>query len=67
MLGTDLDPGIIPRSIDQIFNQVESLASENRRFLIRVSYMELYNEQVSDLLVLEVRKKLKSFHLFEFL
>ncbi|KAL0667916.1 hypothetical protein Bca4012_030620 [Brassica carinata] len=41
MTGSETDPGIIRRSIS------------DREFLIRVSYMEIYNEEINDLLAVE--------------
>jgi len=45
----DADPlsGIIPRCIHQIFDTLESTGTE---FAVRVSYLELYNEELFDLL-----------------
>jgi len=42
--------GIIPRAIEQIFNHIQQYASPRMRFLVRASYLQIYNEQVSDLL-----------------
>ncbi|CAM9553013.1 unnamed protein product [Chrysoparadoxa australica] len=42
--------GIIPRSIEQIFGHIQKHASPTRRFLVRASYLQIYNEQISDLL-----------------
>lgn len=39
--------GIIPRSVKQIFDHLRSLTDEHS---VRVSHLELYNEQLSDLL-----------------
>jgi len=44
------EPGIIPRAIRDIFAGIRQ-ASTTREFLIRVSYMEVYNEQLKDLLM----------------
>ena len=55
MLGNPADPGVIPRSIDDIFNHIHS-ASPEKQFLVRISYMEIYNENLTDLLV-EVEKE----------
>ncbi|KAK0539877.1 Kinesin-like protein kip2 [Tilletia horrida] len=44
------EPGIMPRAIKDIFSGIRQ-ASTTREFLIRVSYMEVYNEQLKDLLV----------------
>ena len=42
------DLGIARQAIDQIFDTIEE--SPNKMFLLKVSYMEIYNEQVFDLL-----------------
>ena len=44
------DRGIIPRAIEQIFGHIQSWASERVRFLVRASYLQIYNEGISDLL-----------------
>lgn len=40
--------GIIPRTFDHIFRVIEG--TPNIQFLVRVSYLELYNEEIRDLL-----------------
>jgi len=42
--------GIIPRAIEQIFSHIQKFASPRMRFLVRASYLQIYNEQISDLL-----------------
>ena len=49
--------GIMPRSFEFIFNKIESIKrgckedSQNSfNYLIRCSYLEIYNEQIMDLL-----------------
>ena len=42
--------GIIPRAIEQIFEHIQRHASPRMRFLVRASYLQIYNEQISDLL-----------------
>lgn len=42
--------GIIPRAIEQIFGHVHRYACPRVRFLVRASYLQIYNEQISDLL-----------------
>ena len=42
--------GIIPRAIEEIFNYIEQKASPTMRFLVRASYLQIYNEVISDLL-----------------
>eukprot|EP00505_MAST-04D_sp_SCG-Rhode-Island_P000548 Stramenopile-MAST_4_protein_548 len=42
--------GIIPRSIEQIFSYISTSVSPRMRFLVRASYLQIYNETISDLL-----------------
>ena len=42
--------GIIPRAIEQIFGHIRRHASPRMRFLVRASYLQIYNEAISDLL-----------------
>jgi len=42
--------GIIPRAIEQIFGHIQQNASATMRFLVRASYLQIYNEAISDLL-----------------
>eukprot|EP01033_Poteriospumella_lacustris_P001594 gene1595-1159_t len=42
--------GIIPRAIEQIFGHIQTHAGPRMRFLVRASYLQIYNEQISDLL-----------------
>ncbi len=46
----DPNRGIIPRSIDEIFNYIESLNNSGTKFMVRASYLQIYNEGISDLL-----------------
>ena len=45
---TDINKGIIPRSFDLMFSLIQG--TYNTNYLIRCSYLELYNEEVRDLL-----------------
>lgn len=48
MMGTQQEPGIIIKAVEHMF---DSIAETNgREFLLRVSYLEIYNEKVNDLL-----------------
>lgn len=47
---TDMKRGIIPRSIEEIFNYIESYSTANTKFMVRASYLQIYNESISDLL-----------------
>lgn len=49
MMGDEENPGIIPLSVSEIFSQIES-NSEDRVFLVRIGYIEIYNEKIFDLL-----------------
>jgi kinesin family protein 3/17 len=42
--------GIVPRCMDEIFKCIEECTNPNARFLVRASYLQIYNEQLSDLL-----------------
>ncbi|ESL05790.1 kinesin [Trypanosoma rangeli SC58] len=42
--------GIIPRAIEELFTSINASRCENMRFLVRASYMQIYNEVISDLL-----------------
>lgn len=48
MQGTALSPGVIPLAITDIFSYIREHPS--REFLLRVSYLEIYNERIYDLL-----------------
>lgn len=45
---SDLQKGVTPRCFEMIFNLIK--ATYNTNYLIRVSYLELYNEEIKDLL-----------------
>jgi centromeric protein E len=48
MQGTASSPGIIPLAITDIFSFIRE--TPEREFLLRVSYLEIYNEKIHDLL-----------------
>ncbi|KAM5565915.1 kinesin-like protein KIN-7N [Rosa sericea] len=54
MNGSETDPGIIHRAVKDVFERIEMMS--HREFLIRVSYMEIYNEEINDLLAVENQK-----------
>ena len=48
MQGTTSSPGVIPLAITDIFSYIRE--TPHREFLLRVSYLEIYNEKIHDLL-----------------
>ncbi|XP_013360881.1 PREDICTED: centromere-associated protein E isoform X2 [Chinchilla lanigera] len=48
MMGSKDCLGVIPRAIHDIFQKIKKFP--DREFLLRVSYMEIYNETITDLL-----------------
>jgi len=48
MQGTASSPGVIPLAITDLFSYIRE--NPNREFLLRVSYLEIYNEKIFDLL-----------------
>ncbi|EEQ89960.1 hypothetical protein RJZ56_001211 [Blastomyces dermatitidis] len=51
MMGTEEQPGLIPRTCEDLFQRIESSESPDISYNVRVSYFEVYNEHVRDLLV----------------
>ncbi|CAL9129741.1 kinesin-like protein KIN-7L [Musa acuminata AAA Group] len=54
MSGSEEEPGIIPLAVEDVFRTTKM--TTDREFLIRVSYMEIYNEEINDLLTLGNQK-----------
>ncbi|XP_059297686.1 kinesin-like protein KIN-7O isoform X1 [Lycium ferocissimum] len=54
MRGSATEPGVIPMAVQDLFNFIEE--EMDREFLLRMSYMEIYNEEINDLLAPEHRK-----------
>uniref|UniRef100_A0A453KWW6 Kinesin-like protein n=1 Tax=Aegilops tauschii subsp. strangulata TaxID=200361 RepID=A0A453KWW6_AEGTS len=54
MRGSANEPGIIPLAVHDLFRTIQQ--HMDREFLVRMSYMEIYNEEINDLLVPEHRK-----------
>ncbi|CAO4385019.1 unnamed protein product [Caenorhabditis nigoni] len=50
MMGTPDQPGIIPRVCNDIFTRIQETSNATLSFKVEVSYMEIYNERVRDLL-----------------
>nr|XP_056717168.1 kinesin-like protein KIF17 [Euleptes europaea] len=49
--------GIIPRAFEHLFESVQ--CAENTKFLVRASYLEIYNEDIRDLLGSDTKQKLE--------
>jgi len=47
---SDHHRGIIPRATEEIFNFISTCGNSRTRFLVRASYLQIYNEVISDLI-----------------
>ena len=47
---------LFPRSFEHIFEAIDSC--ENMKYLVHASYLEIYNEEVRDLLGKDIKKKM---------
>ncbi|XP_055956910.1 kinesin-like protein KIF16B [Patella vulgata] len=50
MTGTEEEVGLIPRICEGLFSHIESEQDEKITFKVEISYLEIYNERVRDLL-----------------
>ncbi len=50
MRGTAAEPGVVGLATQQVFAAIKAASAADREYLLRVSYMEIYNERVRDLL-----------------
>ncbi|PRD32144.1 UNVERIFIED_CONTAM: Kinesin-like protein KIF3B [Trichonephila clavipes] len=57
LLGDSENEGVIPNSFRHIFSHIAR--TENTQFLVSASYLEIYQEEVRDLLSSEPKKKLE--------
>ncbi|CAN7942163.1 unnamed protein product, partial [Ixodes hexagonus] len=48
MMGSDQEPGLIPLAVREVFNIIENVP--NREYLLRISYLEIYKENLHDLM-----------------
>ncbi|KAF2453542.1 P-loop containing nucleoside triphosphate hydrolase protein [Lineolata rhizophorae] len=51
MMGTPEQPGLIPRTCGELFDRINNHPEPNTTYNVYVSYFEVYNEHVRDLLV----------------
>ncbi|XP_066462389.1 kinesin-like protein KIF17 isoform X2 [Eleutherodactylus coqui] len=49
--------GVIPRAFEHVFESIQ--CAENTKFLVRASYLEIYNEEIRDLLGEDTKHKLE--------
>uniref|UniRef100_A0A672F709 Kinesin-like protein n=1 Tax=Salarias fasciatus TaxID=181472 RepID=A0A672F709_SALFA len=49
MLGSQDDPGVMYRTMTELFNRMDD-AKDEKEFTVAFSYLEVYNEQIRDLL-----------------
>ncbi|XP_049269570.1 kinesin-like protein KIF27 isoform X3 [Rhipicephalus sanguineus] len=57
MTGSSSQPGLIPLTIDAIFDIIQNMPE--REYMVRISYIEIYNENVLDLLGKDYGKHLQ--------
>jgi len=57
MQGIPSQRGVIPRAFQHIFEAIA--VAENTKYLVRASYLEIYNEDVRDLLGKDIKTKLE--------
>eukprot|EP00345_Euplotes_harpa_P000188 CAMPEP_0168321164 /NCGR_PEP_ID=MMETSP0213-20121227/2108_1 /TAXON_ID=151035 /ORGANISM="Euplotes harpa, Strain FSP1.4" /LENGTH=612 /DNA_ID=CAMNT_0008322763 /DNA_START=496 /DNA_END=2336 /DNA_ORIENTATION=- len=50
----DPQKGIIPRSMEEIFKFIENSSNKSKTFMVRASYLQIYNEVITDLLKKEM-------------
>lgn len=53
MVGTPDNPGIMSKTMNQLFTLIGK--NSNNKYIVRVSYLEIYNENIKDLLFSEDR------------
>lgn len=50
MLGTPTNPGIMGLTIQDLFDRIDEIGDKGYKFNVTVSYLEVYNEMIRDLL-----------------
>lgn len=50
MMGSPEEPGMIPRAMDQVFATARELAAQGWRYQMKAAMLEVYNEELRDLL-----------------
>ena len=59
MMGTEEERGLIPRICKALFEKIKTGQAEGTTFRTQVSYLEIYNERVKDLLQKDASHSLK--------
>jgi kinesin family member 11 len=49
-MGTPSSPGLVPRITSSLFNSIQQFSTPEDTCTVHISYFEIYNEQVRDLL-----------------
>eukprot|EP00008_Paramoeba_atlantica_P007462 CAMPEP_0201478804 /NCGR_PEP_ID=MMETSP0151_2-20130828/3572_1 /ASSEMBLY_ACC=CAM_ASM_000257 /TAXON_ID=200890 /ORGANISM="Paramoeba atlantica, Strain 621/1 / CCAP 1560/9" /LENGTH=651 /DNA_ID=CAMNT_0047860009 /DNA_START=230 /DNA_END=2186 /DNA_ORIENTATION=+ len=57
MQGNEKSPGLIPRAAEHLLQTAQAERSETCKIEIKVSYLEIYNEKIMDLLVPPAERK----------
>ncbi|NXO75918.1 KIF14 protein, partial [Sitta europaea] len=59
MMGFDENRGIIPRLCEDLFNQIAQMDKEQVLYHLEMSFFEVYNEKIHDLLVFKAENRQK--------
>ncbi len=51
--------GIIPNSFEHIFSHIQTNTNPKKQFMVRCSYLEIYNEEIRDLLAKDPESRLE--------
>ncbi|XP_076316135.1 uncharacterized protein LOC143228729 [Tachypleus tridentatus] len=50
IMGSEENPGIIPRFSQHLFDKIHNSVDESTKYMVEISYFEIYNEKIHDLL-----------------
>ena len=48
--GNDPERGIVPRAMEEIFRFIQNKSNPKSTFMVRTSYLQIYNDVITDLL-----------------
>eukprot|EP00047_Mylnosiga_fluctuans_P022700 m.124605 g.124605 ORF g.124605 m.124605 type:complete len:1235 (-) comp9354_c0_seq1:147-3851(-) len=63
--GSEEARGIIPRTSEDIFGYIENSSTGDSKFLVRASFLQIYNEHIMDLLAADKKPKKDHLHIRE--